>query len=410
MSNAFKFLHASDLQLDRPMQGLSDIPVHLKQPLADAPYAAAEQLFNLAINERVDFVLLAGNVVNLDLGGPRCIAFLLRQFERLASHSIQVYWCGGPTDQLEHWPQSIDLPSNVKVFCSSMVESISHHRGEKVIATILGAAFNTSTRNAGNFHIEKEAPFGIAFSNGDLDISEIEPQHIKYWAWGGRRRHSIIQGKGTTLVYPGTTQSRKPSEIGKHGCTLVRVDTEGRLSAQECDLSVVDWCTQEISVPEKSTLDDLKDCLGEIALKISPKQNHCWQLVNWQISTEGLFDPQLRNRHFQKVLVDWLRQEFGENSNRLWTVSLEIEPPRSLPKEWYEEETLLGDYLRSVGRFQADPSLRLPLDISDTPLSEQDTTAELTSLAHDNRESLLQQATLLGVELLLPDDSNSIQV
>ena len=100
MSNAFalKFLHASDLHLDRPVTGLAEIPGHLKETLANAPYAAAERLFDRAINERVDFVLLAGDVVDLDQGGPRCAAFLLGQFERLADKNIHVYWCGGGVD------------------------------------------------------------------------------------------------------------------------------------------------------------------------------------------------------------------------------------------------------------------------------------------------------------------------
>ena len=38
MSNALKFLHASDLHLDRPISGIAEIPSHWKQPLANAPY------------------------------------------------------------------------------------------------------------------------------------------------------------------------------------------------------------------------------------------------------------------------------------------------------------------------------------------------------------------------------------
>lgn len=409
MSRAFKFLHASDLHLDRPMQGIAEIPAHLKQPLANAPYAAAERLFDLAINERVDFVLLSGNIVDLDLGGPRCIAFLLSQFERLASRSISVYWCGGRTDHPEHWPKSITLPANVKVFSSSLVEPIPHLRGERAIATILGAAIDNQTRRASDFHVREELPYCIALSNGAVDLSEIESQHVDYWAWGGKPDASIIQKENTTFVYPGTTQSRQPLECGNYGCRVGSVDSEGQLSIQDFHLNVVQWRTESVCIPENSTLGDIKEQLGEVALKVSSEMERGWQLVNWRLETEGSFEPRLRNRTNQASLVDWLRQEFGETANGLWTVGLEIDPPRSLPSEWYEEETLLGDYLRSLGRFQADPALPLPVDTSGIPFAETDLSSDLSSMTQETRESLLQQATLLGVELLLSNDSNSVQ-
>lgn len=407
MSSAFKFLHASDLHLDRSMQGIAEIPAHLKEPLANAPYAAAERLFDLAINERVDFVLLAGNVVDLDLGGPRCIAFLLSQFERLASRSIKVYWCGGCTDRISHWPKSIALPPNVKVFSSSTIEPTPHLRGDRVLATILGASAENQTRSAADFHVREELPYCIALSNGLVDTSDIESQHIDYWAWGGNQDHSVIQKENTTFVYPGTLQSRQPSECGKHGCVVASVDSEGQLSIEEIHLSVFEWRNAVVAVPEKSTLEEIKEKLAEVALKICSERNHGWQLVHWRITTEGSFEPRLRKREIQKSMIKWLRQEFGDNSNGLWTVKLEIDPPGSLPTEWYEEETLLGDYLRSVSRFQEDPALPLPLDTSGIPIQESSLSSHLTSMPGESRESLLQQATLLGVEVLLADDSNS---
>ena len=64
MTPAFRFLHASDLHLDRPPRGLAEVPDHLRSVLAEAPYRAAERVFDAAVKERVDFVVLSGDVID----------------------------------------------------------------------------------------------------------------------------------------------------------------------------------------------------------------------------------------------------------------------------------------------------------------------------------------------------------
>ena len=56
MAEILKFIHASDLHLDRPFQGVADAPSHIRASLIDAAYNAAEKLFDRALSERVDFV------------------------------------------------------------------------------------------------------------------------------------------------------------------------------------------------------------------------------------------------------------------------------------------------------------------------------------------------------------------
>ena len=71
MAEAFKFIHASDLHLDQSLKGLAELPAHLKTVLANAPYESATRVFDTAISERADFVLLSGDLFDLELGGPR---------------------------------------------------------------------------------------------------------------------------------------------------------------------------------------------------------------------------------------------------------------------------------------------------------------------------------------------------
>ena len=87
---SIRFLHAGDFHLERAMQDLTDLPEHLKASLVDAPWKAAEAVFEAAIVENVDFVLLSGDLLNPISCGAVGPAFLIEQFERLEQRKIPV--------------------------------------------------------------------------------------------------------------------------------------------------------------------------------------------------------------------------------------------------------------------------------------------------------------------------------
>lgn len=407
MSSAIKFLHAADLHLDRPITGLAEIPAHLKETLANAPYAAAERLFDLAINERVDFVLLAGDIVDLDQGGPRSAAFLLGQFERLADKDIHIYWCGGIVDQPDRWPNAVELPDNVAIFPSSLVEHAVHVRDGKTVATICGAGIDKQRRNPSDFRCSEDSVYPIALMYGELDTTSMAAQNIRYWALGGKHDRKVIDKTSTVAVYPGTTQSRSPQESGGHGCTMVTVDAQGKSRIQEFDLDSVRWSLQKITVAENAKLGDLKDSIGDRCLKMRAEYPDQLILCKWKISTTGEFNPRLRNAAWKKELMTWLRNEFGQATGGLWSVTLKIDPPRSLPADWYEEETILGDYLRAVGRFQGDSSMALTLmDYLPEHGGEDNWQTELGRIPGEARESILRKASLIGVDYLSRPDKD----
>jgi DNA repair exonuclease SbcCD nuclease subunit len=129
MSQApLRFVHAADLHLERPLSGVAQIPSHLREAFLEAPYMAAEQVFETALAEGADALLLAGDVVHLDRAGPRAIVFLIEQFKRLADHGIAVYWAGGQVDPADAWPPSVPLPSLVHRFPAGRVGNVEHQR------------------------------------------------------------------------------------------------------------------------------------------------------------------------------------------------------------------------------------------------------------------------------------------
>ncbi len=74
------------------MHDLPDLPDHLRPALVEAPWKAAEAVFEHAILENVDFVLLCGDLLNPISSGACGPAFLIEQFELLRERNIAVYW------------------------------------------------------------------------------------------------------------------------------------------------------------------------------------------------------------------------------------------------------------------------------------------------------------------------------
>jgi hypothetical protein len=123
-------------------------------------------------------------------------------------------------------------------------------------------------------------------------------------------------------------------------------------------------------------------------------------LCSWVLSTDGEFNPRIRTRDWKASLLEWLRDEFVRSGKGLWSISLNVEAPNNLPIEWYEEDTLLGEYLRAMGRYQGDDSLRLNLHEYLPQTVQNKVTAGMGQVLDSRRDEILRRATMVGVEYL----------
>ena len=87
-----RFLHAADFQLHRLPTGLVELPDALRKVLVDAPLDAARNVFDAALANAVDFVILSGNIIDAEEATPLALRFLVDQFKKLEARDIPVYW------------------------------------------------------------------------------------------------------------------------------------------------------------------------------------------------------------------------------------------------------------------------------------------------------------------------------
>lgn len=401
MTQPLRLVHASDLHLERPIYGLAEIPDHLRELLIEAPYHAAEQVFETALAEDVDGVLLAGDVLHVDRAGPPAIVLLLDQFARLGERNIPIYWAGGMVDAPDSWPRSVTLPSNVHVFPVGRVESFDLTRAGQIIARVQGTSCREDGEvDAKGFHRDAHGLFTIGVAHGTSDSAGHEGDRVHYMALGGRHQQQTVDTDPGIAHYCGTPQGRGPSETGPHGCTVVTVDDTHKAKTKFVATDTVRWIDQAMEVTATTKEEQLRDRMVERLQKLQAQHPGIDLLVRWTIRGTGPLVNRLRpNSLADELLVD-LRRQFGERPPYIWSVSITCDSALSVPAEWYDQETCLGDFLRVVRDFETqetafDLQHFLPEHVRDEFLE-----SVATVDAADVRTELLCRASKLGVDLL----------
>jgi DNA repair exonuclease SbcCD nuclease subunit len=398
---SFRFIHASDFHLERPLQDILDVPEHLRKTLVEAPWKAAESIFEHAVLENVDFVLLSGDLLNLAASGAQGAAFLLEQFETLNERGIQVYWAGGKVDDPSSWPDSVALPANVHVFSSSAVEAMVFKRNQTPLVTVLGrSSEGTEMVRAAEFTHEPDENYVIAMAHGNADSESLRSERVDYWALGGKHQADILQTEEPVIRYCGSPQARCLKEEGAHGFVLVDVDSQRCVQVHSVDCDLVRYSEQDIDADDMALGRDVRQVLAKRVARLQSEASGRHLLVKWRVHID-LENAALVGPSALEDLLAWLRREFGHGTPACWSTDIEILPPKSLPEKWKEEDTILGDFLR-IATTQRKDSKQLNLK----PIIDVETPG--TNLWHaalaapnlSTHQSILDKSTLLGVDLL----------
>ena len=403
----FRFIHAGDLHLERPLFGIADLPDHLHDLCVDAPYRAAQRVFDCALLQSVDFVLLCGDVLSIEQCGPRGLLFLREQFERLNAQEIGVYWVGGETDPPDAWPSELKLPPNVRFFSRAKPEAMTISRKGAYFAHMIGLSYaRRRAIKAADFTVgENHGLFTIVAAHGDVDRETLLARDVGYWALGGRHERQTVTTNPTTAYYPGSPQAREPSEIGPHGCTLVEVvpGTTPHLQFLPCDS--VRFINQKITLEVSTTRDQLDRLIESRMADMIASATGLDLFVSWTFGGRGRLLSQMRHGSLATEIINNLRKTYGHRNPAIWSASITAQPDIAVNDDLLKQDTILGEYLRAVDYHlredeRADQGV---LDLADslTELQRNCGLGPLVSLADPtHRDRILRRAAALGTDVL----------
>ena len=113
---AISFLHAADIHLDSPLKGLERYENAPVERMRRATRRAFERLIDLAIEKRVDFVLIAGDLYDGDCRDYNTGLYLTKQLLRLREEKIPVFIIAGNHDAANKMTRVLPLPENAAHF------------------------------------------------------------------------------------------------------------------------------------------------------------------------------------------------------------------------------------------------------------------------------------------------------
>lgn len=407
---SLRFLHASDFHLERPLHGTSDVPEPLRELFIDAPYRAAQRVFDVALAEKVDFVVLAGDLVDADASGPRGPLFLCEQFDRLAVQNIPVYWACGQADSPEQWPAVFDLPKNVQRFVLAEAEELRHTRDGIAVARILGQSHARRLKlRAADFTLDVQGLFTLAVAYGDADPAALVGGAVDYWALGSRHDRATLASSPHVAHYPGSPQGRQPSETGVHGTTLVVVDAAGPARLNLVPTDVVRWHTDRLTVAPGMTREQVERMLETRTTELAVANPGVELLVTWIIGGTGPLATALRRGTLAADLLARQRARDGLRATGVWSLAVEAAPSPAPPDEWFEKETMRGEFLRAVRRCQMAAAEREPDDLNvETYLTPSQAESALAAAVRlddaDVRQQVLRRVASLGADLLTVEE------
>ncbi len=277
----FKFLHAADIHLDSPLRGLDKYEGASVDALRGATRRAFTNLVNLAIQERVDFVILAGDIYDGDWRDYNTGLFFVNELRRLDKAGIPVVLLSGNHDAESRITGHLTLPENTRphLFPTAKSDTVRFDH-LRVALHGQGYANQAETRNiASKYPSPIPGYFNIGVLHTALEgreghkpyapctFAELVAFGYDYWALGHVHKRESVNGSAQIRVeYPGNIQGRDVGETGPKGCLLVKVDGRNVARPEFRALDVFRWEEVAVDAINSTTLDDaIEAAVKEVA-------------------------------------------------------------------------------------------------------------------------------------------------
>lgn len=329
-----KFIHSADLHLDSPMTGLSHLPKSIFERLKESTFRAFKTLIDQAILHRVDFVILAGDIFDLDDRSIRAQIRLQREMERLHREGIPCFVVFGNHDHLGGNWTYVEMPQNVVVFGEEVeAKELYTNDGAKVI--LYGFSYadrHVFTRKINDYKKTDKADYHIGILHGNLEgglehgnyapftLNELLKKDYDYWALGHIHKRTILS-ESPPVVYPGNTQGRNRKEKDRKGCYVVTLSQSGS-NLQFIETSDIIWSDLTVDVDSIESIDELYQACVTALDHERREGKGILAHISIINATADITD---NSSYIIDELLELLQDEEKEEESFVWPYSIKIE-------------------------------------------------------------------------------------
>ncbi len=308
----FRFIHTADIHLDSPLKGLEaheDAPV---EEIRGATRRAFDNLIDLALEEEVAFLLIAGDLYDGDWKDYNTGLYFAGKMGVLNEAGIQVFIVSGNHDAASNTTGAMPLPDNVTIFSTKKPESkiidelgvIIHGQGYGTRATTdnLAAQYPMAKQGFFNIGLLHTALTGTKHhaNYAPCSLDDLQSKGYDYWALGHVHKREVVS-KEPAIIFPGNIQGRHIKETGAKGATLVTVE-DGVLSRIETrDLDVLQWAVCVVDLSDCITLADVHDTVRMALKREREKAGEKTVIVRLVLTGSCSLHAQLLERTWQRT-------------------------------------------------------------------------------------------------------------
>lgn len=335
MKQTLTFLHTADLHLGAPLRGLRALSEQWAQRLLTAIAESYERVVDTALENKVDFVVIAGDVFDSSRVSYGDYRLFFKGLERLRDANIPVYLCTGNHDPYTSWQNDLyALPSNAFMLPASKPGFFLYRRGMRFdegsdasassgapasgptsaaanedaaaaassfapMCLIGGRGFYSQawsvdediaagiTREAALAALQEsapdaaQAPFAVGVLHTGLDVDlqkapcdpkELYASGMDYWALGHLHRRRFYPSEDNPRAcFSGCIQGRDIKETGERGCFLVTLAQDEISQVEFVPTASVVWEKLEVDVGECATVSEISDMIMRALFRANGK-------------------------------------------------------------------------------------------------------------------------------------------
>ncbi|MFP3947224.1 MAG: metallophosphoesterase family protein [Gemmatimonadota bacterium] len=369
-----RLLHLADVHLDTPFLGRSET---LRERLREASRDAFRRAVDLAVEEKVHAVLLAGDLFDGERLSFATERFLLDELRRLSEAGIQTVYATGNHDPGEPGRRalSLDWPGSVAVVAGGEPTRIDIRDDEGRIVGRVTAAGHETARETRDLVASFPAPgssvpeVGLVHAQvvgaraGEVhdpyaptEVGTLRRSGYDYWALGHVHARQRV-ADDPPAWYPGNLQGRNPRETGDKGGLLVELGDGHPPRVEFRSLAPVRWETLAVD-----GLEDLRT-LETLARAVE---------IRWRVERKE--DPGLPGTE--------------------WAARFDLRGPSPLHRELAHEENL--------ATLEREVAARL--DLLDAEVRAEEIHAPIDPEPHRRRQDVLGEALRMLEEARTDDD------
>ncbi len=358
-----RFIHTADIHLDSPLKGLEiydDAPV---EEIRGAARRAFDHLVDLAVEEEVDFILIAGDLWDGDWKDYNTGLYFSARMARLAKAGIKVFIVSGNHDAASPLIRSLPLPDTVTFFPSKEPQSV---RLDDLGILIHGQSYSNRavTENLASRYPQYDPGFfniGLLHTSltgcsghetyAPCTIDDLKSKGYDYWALGHIHNREIVS-EDPWIVFPGNIQGRHIRETGAKGASLVTVEDGCITGVEFLELDVLRWAVCEVDLSGCETSGSVYDAVRQAFEREADRAGGSPLAVRLELTGACAVHTRLLEQTAQ-----WTQnfRNIAVQRGSLWLEKVKFRTRRRVSlDEMFGKDTPLAGLLKSVRKMELD--------------------------------------------------------